>query len=206
MDEHNTVQLNKLICYMLLHFILFIVKLVYSKITKTSFRLFVNDNNTQHTPSERETLQMKINSLKNEVEQYNNPSNFGKYTKMQKQIIQLEKELNVLQLKEKNGKVNNNSNNEFDLMKVVKAYVPSVPSVMFFVVNYIMVALLYKGKYVNVSYEEFKGNYFGNYYYNEDCDCIRIPLITVYFCQTFVLMQVSEGIQKIKQKIQMKYN
>lgn len=206
MDEHNTVQLNKLICYMLLHFILFIVKLVYSKITKTSFRLFVNDNNTQHTPSERETLQMKINSLKNEVEQYNNPSNFGKYTKMQKQIIQLEKELNVLQLKEKNGKVNNNSNNEFDLMKVVKAYVPSVPSVMFFVVNYIMVALLYKGKYVNVSYEEFKGNYFGNYYYNEDCDCVRIPLITVYFCQTFVLMQVSEGIQKIKQKIQMKYN
>ena len=192
MDEHNTVQLNKLICYMLLHFILFIVKLVYSKITKTSFRLFASDNNTQHTPSERETLQMKINSLKNEVEQYNNPSNFGKYTKMQKQIIQLEKELNVLQLKEKNGKVNNNSNNEFDLMKVVKAYVPSVPSVMFFVVNYIMVALLYKGKYVNVSYEEFKGNYFGNYYYNEDCDCIRIPLITVYFCQTFVLMQVSE--------------
>ena len=205
MDEHNTVQLHKLIYYMLLHFTLFIIKLVYSKITKTSFRLFTSDN-TQHTPSEREILQTKIDSLKNEVEQYNNPSNFGKYTKMQKQIIQLEKELNVLQLKEKNRKVNNSNNSEFDLMKVVKAYVPSVPSVMFFVVNYIMVALLYKGKYVNVSYEEFKGNYFGDYYYNIDCDCVRIPLVTVYFCQTFVLMQVSEGIQKIKQKIQMKYN
>lgn len=205
MDEHNTVQLHKLIYYMLLHFTLFIVKLVYSKITKTSFRLFASDN-TQHTPSEREILQNKIDSLKNEVEQYNNPSNFGKYTKMQKQIIQLEKELNVLQLKEKNGKVNNSNNNEFDLMKVVKAYIPSVPNVMFFVVNYIMVALLYKGKYVNVSYEQFKGNYFGNYYYNVDCDCVRIPLITVYFCQTFVLMQVSEGIQKIKQKILVKYN
>ena len=203
MDEHNTVQLNTVICYMLLHFTLFIVKLVYSNITKTPFRLFTSD--IQHTPSEREKLQTKIDSLKHEVEQYNNPSNFGKYTKMQKQIIQLEKELSVLKSTEKNANVNNN-NNEFDLMKLVKAYVPSVPTILFFVVNSIMVALLYKGKYVNVSYEKYKGNYFANYYYDKEYDCVRIPLVRIYFCQTFVLMQISGVIQKIKQKIQIMFN
>ena len=203
MDERN-IPLNKVIYYMLLHFTLFVVKLVYSKMTKTSFRFFARDT-PQHTPSERELLQTKIDSLKNEVEQYNNPSNFGKYTKMQKQIIQLEKELNSLQCKENNGKLNSD-NNQFDLVKLVKSYVPSGPSVLFFVLNSIMVALLYKGKYVNVSYEKFRGNYFGNYYYDKGCECIRIPLVTVYFCETFVLIRISELIQKIKQKIQIMCN
>ena len=163
--------------YMLIHLLLFLIK---NFILKWLLKKLSNNKPKTDNEIEIENKIEKLNSLREQIREISPTSEYVKYTKMERQINNLNDEIKRIESNNKSG-TKSSKTAEFILNSYFFKFF------MFFV-NFIEYLLL-KNQYLEIDFENNENNIVANYFYNEDDNknYALIPVYRILICETLVL-------------------
>ena len=188
MEKETNVK--EILCYMFLFFALFIIKQLLSFIlSKPKEAKGPIIENKPH--SEEEKLENEINNLKKEAEKYDNPSGFVTFTKINRQIIKLEKDLeNIKKFKPQFHTMKNSNKSSFNIKELISINVSTIYfEICFWVINVLIYLYIIKERHLILPYEKYKQNILAEYYHNFETNTVEIPVKLIFICESFALNQ-----------------
>ena len=185
----------EVICYMIIHFLLFLFKNVFAKwLLKLS-----SGYNPKNDKDEIQLLKEKLNTLKEQIREISPTSEYVKYTKMERQINTLDEEI---KRKESNMEYKENftgSSKDMNILqKIINLILNSYIFKFFMYFLNVIEYIFLKNKYLEVDYENNKENIVANYFYNENDNkyYALIPVYRILISETIVLNSMYNLIQK----------
>lgn len=182
---------KEIVYYMFIFCLLFIIKQLLSFIL--SNQKVSKDPIIENKPhSEEEKLIIEINNLKKEAEKYDNPSGFVNFTKINRQIIKLEKELdNIKKIKPQFHPMKNSNRSNFNIKELFSINVSTIYfEICFWVINILIYIFIIKETYLILPYEKYKENILAEYYHNFDTNKVEIPIKLIFVFESFALNQL----------------
>ena len=181
--------------YMIIHLSLFLFKNVIAK------WLLKHSNSNSSEKNELEQMKQKLDTLKEQIREISPTNEYAKYTKMDRQINNLNEEIKKreaaiyyqnLGLNFLNSSKNTNQN---IFQKILGSYVFKFAMFFINIIEY----FLFKNKYLEVDYEKYKNNILVNHFYNEDKNkyYALIPVYRILIFETIVLGSIQNLIEKM---------
>ena len=182
--------------YMIIHLLLFIFNNFISK-----WLLKISNPKSKDNKKEVDLLKQKLESLKEQLREISPTSEYVKYTKMERQINNINDEIKN---KESQSYINNLSQNlqsQQDMnifQKIINGMMNSYIFKFMYFVN-IIEYILFKNEYLEVDYQSNSHNIIVNHYYNVDDnkDYALIPVYKILVCETIILNSLSNLVQKL---------
>ena len=186
--------------YMLLHLFIFLFKGLLIKLIDFIFDICKSKN------EENELILMKkeLDSLNEQIREISPSSEYAKYTRIKRQINQLNKKIiqkeEDIKLKKEIINYINDSSEGKNIIKNISSFFFSFSKNLFMFLGHIIEYFLLKNKYLEVDYKYNKSNIVVNHYYNEDDNkyYALIPVYRILICETVVLNSIQNKIQKLK--------
>ena len=181
--------------YMFIHLLIFLFKNFISK-----WLLNISDN-SKIDKSELEIMKQKLDLLKEELREISPINEYVRYTKMERQINNLNDEIkqkeSSLFYQNFNLNVSNTSKNENKniLQKIMNSYI----FIFFMYFINIIEYFILKNEYLEVDYENNENNIIVNYFYNEEKNkyYALIPVYRILLAETIILNSLYNLIKKI---------
>ena len=181
--------------YMFIHLLIFLFKNFISK-----WLLNISDN-SKIDKSELEIMKQKLDLLKEELREISPINEYVRYTKMERQINNLNDEIKQKEssLFYQNLNLNflNTSKNENKniLQKIMNSYI----FIFFMYFINIIEYFILKNEYLEVDYENNENNIIVNYFYNEEKNkyYALIPVYRILLAETIILNSLYNLIKKI---------
>ena len=149
-------------------------------------------------------LESKIARLKEEAENYHTQDGFVTYSKMQRQISRLEKEVKLLEAsktkgssgqKIENQSINNNIKNYNSILTLVFSQVGI--NIIFMIINVTLFSICRKHSYIiSHSATQLRKNLIGHYFYNQNEGVIKIPFTLILFSEYLLVNIITKAINK----------
>lgn len=181
---------KEIVYYMFIFCLLFTIKQLLSFIL--SKQKVSKESTTENKPiSEEEKLENEINNLKKEAEKYDNPSGFVTFTKINRQIIKLEKDLeNIKKIKPQFHTMKNSNRSSFNFKELISINMFSIYfEICFWVINILIYFYITKETHLILPYEKYKDNILAEYYHNFENNKVEIPIKLIFICESFALNQ-----------------
>ena len=172
--------------YMIIHLFIFLFKnLIMKWLLELSTRGLTNKKQ-----NEINLLKQKRDKLKEEIREVSSINEYVKFTKMERQINNLNDEIKK---KESSNNLDNNINNNFSDMNILQKIINSILNsyIFKFFMYFINIFefFIFRNRYLEIDYEENKNNILVNFYYDEkkNQDYSLIPISRILICETIVL-------------------
>ena len=171
--------------YMCIHLLIFLFKNI---IVKWLLDLSVR-NISNKRKKELELLKQKRDNLKEKIREVSSINEYVKFTKIERQINNLNDEIKRREAINENNNINNNISDMNIFQKCINSILNSYLFKFFMFFINIYEYFLFKNTYLKVNYEENKNNIIANYYYDEkkDEEYSLIPISRILICETILL-------------------
>ena len=171
--------------YMFIHLLIFLFKNIIVKwLLEFSIR-----NISNKKQKELELLKQKRDNLKEKIREVSSINEYVKFTKIERQINNLNDEIKRREAINENNNINNNISDMNIFQKCINSILNSYLFKFFMFFINIYEYFLFKNTYLKVNYEENKNNIIANYYYDEkkDEEYSLIPISRILICETILL-------------------
>lgn len=171
--------------YMCIHLLIFLFKNI---IVKWLLDLSVR-NISNKRKKELDLLKQKRDNLKEKIREVSSINEYVKFTKIERQINNLNDEIKRREAINENNNINNNISDMNIFQKCINSILNSYLFKFFMFFINIYEYFLFKNTYLKVNYEENKNNIIANYYYDEkkDEEYSLIPISRILICETILL-------------------
>ena len=171
--------------YMCIHLLIFLFKNI---IIKWLLDLSVR-NISNKRKKELDLLKQKRDNLKEKIREVSSINEYVKFTKIERQINNLNDEIKRREAINENNNINNNISDMNIFQKCINSILNSYLFKFFMFFINIYEYFLFKNTYLKVNYEENKNNIIANYYYDEkkDEEYSLIPISRILICETILL-------------------
>ena len=187
--------------YMCIHLLIFLFKNI---IVKWLLDLSVR-NISNKRKKELHLLKQKRDNLKEKIREVSSINEYVKFTKIERQINNLNDEIKRREAINENNNINNNISDMNIFQKCINSILNSYLFKFFMFFINIYEYFLFKNTYLKVNYEENKNNIIANYYYDEkkDEEYSLIPISRILICETILLDALLNFVKNIFKKLQM---
>ena len=181
--------------YMIIHLLLFIFKNIISK-----WLLKLSAPKDKNSDKETELLKQQLETLKEQISEISATSEYVKYTKMQRQIDNLNERINNKESQSHLNNINLNQQNDLNIFqkminRILNSYIYKFFMYFLNIIEYIFL----KNEYLEVDYNSNKNNIIVNHYYNEEDnkDYALIPVYKILIFESVVINSLYNLAQKI---------
>ena len=181
--------------YMCIHLFIFLFKNVFSKwLLDLSYRNISNKHQR-----ELDLLKQKRDKLKEDIREVSSTSEYVKFAKMERQINNLNDEINRRENKNYTNNINDNLSDMNIFQKIINSILNSYLFKFFMYFINVIEFFIFKNKYLEVDFESNKNNIIVNYFYDENTnqDYSLIPIYRILIFETIFLNSLMNLIKNI---------
>ena len=181
--------------YMCIHLFIFLFKNVFSKwLLELSYRNISNKHQR-----ELDLLKQKRDKLKEDIREVSSTSEYVKFAKMERQINNLNDEINRRENKNYTNNINDNLSDMNIFQKIINSILNSYLFKFFMYFINVIEFFIFKNKYLEVDFESNKNNIIVNYFYDENTnqDYSLIPIYRILIFETIFLNSLMNLIKNI---------
>ena len=137
-----------------------------------------------------ELLEQKRDNLKEKIREVSSVNEYVKFAKMERQINNLNDEIQRLKTLKVNSNINDNMSSNMNIVqKIIISILNSVFFKFFMFFINIIEYFIFRNKYLEIDYQENKNNIIVNYFYDEskNSDYSLISISRILLCETIIL-------------------